>query len=300
MRPWTPSLRSPDRRTAGRCDDLGVPDSSLRSDVTNSLIRAAFGADPGTGPLPESDVPVERWMRAVAWGARGHYSRSRAELDALTRGGFAEPAVVSLAWSTQASLVRQLGWHAVASGFDGRALAVAVTGPGVAEGVLTVQARCDALTGLAADALGCGRLALGRRLLDRCAEHLDAHAPGELWRQHVRRHWVSAELFLAAGDFASARRHAETAAEISEGAGSVRHHVKSDLLRSASMTGDSDSGPAARLAADVLDRCDRYGLIPLKWAAAMLLGGVTSDSRAEAVCKECEALIRARGGRFRI
>ena len=275
-----------------------MPDSSLRSDVTNSLIRAAFGADPSAGPLPESDVPVERWMRAVAWGARGHYSRSRAELDALTRGGVVEPAVVSLAWSTQASLLRQLGWHAVASGFDGRALAVAGTGPD--DGVLTVEARCDALTGLAADALGCGRLALGRRLLDRCSEHLDAHAPGELWRQHVRRHWVRAELFLAAGDFASARRHAETAAEISEAAGSVRHHVKSDLLRSASMTGESDSGPAARLATDVLDRCDRYGLIPLKWAAAMLLSGVTSDSRAEAVSEECEALIRARGGRFRI
>ncbi|BAH54502.1 hypothetical protein [Rhodococcus opacus] len=277
-----------------------MPDSSLRSAATNRLIRAAFGADPGASPLPDSDVPVERWMRAVAWGAQGHYGRSRAELDALTRGGAAEPAVVSLAWSTRASLLRQLGWHAVASGFDGRALALVGTDPGAAFGVLAVQARCDALTGLAADALGCGRLALGRRLLDRCAEHLDAHDLGALWRQHVRRHWVSAELFLAAGDFTAARRHAETAAEISEAAGSVRHHVKSDLLRSASMTGDSDSGPAARLAADVVDRCDRYGLIPLKWAAAMLLGGVTSDSRAETVCKECEAVIRARGGHFRI
>ncbi|MFD6065313.1 hypothetical protein [Rhodococcus wratislaviensis] len=276
-----------------------MPDSTLRSDATNSLIRAAFGADPGACPLPASDVPVERWMRAVAWGARGHYSRSRAELDALTRGGVAEPAVASLAWSTQASLLRQLGWHGVASGFDGRALAVVGTGLGD-DGVLVDEARCDALTGLAADALGCGRLALGRRLLDRCSEYLDERAPDELWRQRVRRHWVSAELLLAGGDFVSARRHAETAAEISEAAGSARHHVKSDLLRSASMTGEPDSGPAARLAADVLDRCDGYGLIPLKWAAAMLLGGVTSDSRAEAVREECEAVIRARGGRFRI
>ncbi|MDV6282839.1 hypothetical protein [Rhodococcus jostii] len=277
-----------------------MPDSSLRSDATNSLIRAAFGADPGACPLPASDVPVERWMRAVAWGARGHYARSRAELDALTRGGVAEPAVVSLAWSTQASLLRQLGWHGVASGFDGRALAAVGTRPGDEDGVLVREARCDALTGLAADALGCGRLALGRRLLGRCSEHLDERAPDELWRQRVRRHWVSAELFLAGGDFASARRHAETAAEISEAAGSARHRVKSDLLRSASMTGEPDSGPAARLAADVLERCDRYGLIPLKWAAAMLLCGVTSDSPAEAVRTECEAVIRARGGRFRI
>ncbi|MFC9832291.1 hypothetical protein ACFVKB_00470 [Rhodococcus sp. NPDC127530] len=277
-----------------------MPDSSLRSDATNSLIRAAFGADPGASPLPASDVPVDRWMRAVAWGAQGHYARSRTELDALTRGGAAEPAVVSLAWSTQASLLRQLGRHAVASGFDGRALAVVGTRPDDEDGVLVHEARCDALTGLAADALGCGRLALSRRLLGRCSEYLGERAPDELWRQRVRRHWVSAELFLACGDFASARRHAETAAEISEAAGSARHHVKSDLLRSASMTGEPDSGPAARLAADVLDRCDRYGLIPLKWAAAMLLGGVTCDSHAEAVREECEAVIRARGGRFRI
>ncbi|MFC0446743.1 hypothetical protein [Rhodococcus jostii] len=275
-----------------------MPDSTPRPEVTTSLNRAAFGADPGASPLPASDVPVERWMRAVAWGARGHYSRSRAELDALTCGGDAEPAVVSLAWSTQASLLRQLGWHRAASGFDGRALAVVGTGPG-GGGDLVREARCDALTGLAADALGCGRLALGRRLLERCAEHLDEGAADRLWRQRVRTHWVSAELFLAGGDFVSARRHAETAAEISEASGSVRHHIKSDLLRSAAMTGDPDSGPAARLAADVLDRCDRHGLIPLKWAAAMLLGGVTSDSHARAVRVECEAVIRARGGRFR-
>ncbi|KXF55131.1 hypothetical protein AXA44_05505 [Rhodococcus sp. SC4] len=277
-----------------------MPDSTLRSEATSSLLRAAFGADPGACPLPASDVPVERWMRAVVWGARGHYARSRAELDALTRGEVADPAVVSLAWSTQASLLRQLGWHGVASGFDGRALTAVGTRPGDEDGVLVREARCDALTGLAADALGCGRLELGRRLLARCSEHLDERAPDELWRQRVRRHWVSAELFLSGGDFASARRHAETAAEISEAAGSARHRVKSDLLRSASMTGEPDSGPATRLAADVLDRCDRYGLIPLKWAAAMLLSGVTSDSRAEAVRKECEAVIRARGGSFRI
>jgi hypothetical protein len=278
-----------------------VPDSSHRSEVTTSLLnRAAFGAEPGVGPLPDADVPVERWMRAVVWGARGHYSRARAELEALTRGDDVEPGVVSLAWSTQASLLRQLGWHRLASGFDGRALAVVGIGSGDYCGVLVREARCDALTGLAADALGCGRLALGRRLLERCAEHLDEELADRLWRQRIRAHWVSAELFLAAGDFASARRHADTAAEISEASGSARHHVKSDLLRSAAMTGEPDSGPAARLAADVLDRCDRHGLIPLKWAAAMLLGGVTSDSRVQAAREECEALIRARGGRFRI
>ena len=83
-------------------------------------------------------------MRAVVWGARGHYARSRAELDALTRGEVADPAVVSLAWSTQASLLRQLGWHGVASGFDGRALTAVGTRPGDEDGVLVREARCDA------------------------------------------------------------------------------------------------------------------------------------------------------------
>lgn len=46
----------------------------------------------------------------------------------------------------------------------------------------------------------------------------------------------------------------------------------------------------------MLDRCDRHGLIPLKWAAAMLLSGVTSDSRAETVRAECEAVIRREVG----
>ncbi len=238
-------------------------------------------------------------MLAVAQGGQGHYSRSRAELAMLTRGGVAD-AVTSLAWSTQASLLRQLGWHSVAAGFDGRALALVGSERDGAEGsVLVREARCDALTGLAADALGCGRLALGWRLLDRCGAYLPGGAADEMWRQRVRSRWVRAELSLADGDFAAARRHADTAAEISDVAGSVRHRIKSDLLRSASMTGESDLGPAARLAADVLTRCDQHGLIPLKWAAAMLLSGVSGDSGAEAVRLECEALIRARGGRFR-
>lgn len=238
-------------------------------------------------------------MHAVAEGGQGHYSRARAELATLTRSSAAD-AVVSLAWSTQASFLRQLGWHSVAAGFDGKALAlVGMEYESGGEDLLVREAQCDALTGLAADALGCGRLALGWRLLDRCGVHLSRGAEGEMWRQRVRCHWVSAELSLAGADFAAAQRHADIAAEISDAAGSVRHRIKSDLLRSASMTGKADSDSAARLATDVLDRCDQYGLIPLKWAAAMLLSGVSGDSGAETVRLECEALIRARGGRFR-
>ncbi|MCQ4120254.1 hypothetical protein [Rhodococcus tibetensis] len=275
---------------------------------TPTLTSAAFGADPGRHPLPPATRPVERWMRAVALGGQGRYSRARAELADITRDRQAGPEVVSLAWSTQASLLRQLGNHRAASGLDGRALALVGAGPAdrAAESVLVRAARCDALTGLAADALGCGRLALGWRLLDRCGEQLAGELSGRgvtgaegLWRQQVRRHWVSAELFLAGADFPSARRHAVAAAEISAVAGSVRHHLKSELLRSASMTGEPDTEPAAQLAAEVLDGCERHGLIPLKWAAAMLLAGLTGDRRAQQVREECEAMVAARGGHFR-
>ncbi|WP_244373273.1 hypothetical protein [Rhodococcus sp. ZPP] len=283
-----------------------MPTTSRHIDITKILTGAAFGADPGRHPLPTSTRPVERWMRAVALGGQGRYSRARTELTDITRDRQAGPAVASLAWSTQASLSRQLGDHRAASGLDGRALALIGGGPAdpAAGSALELAARCDALTGLAADALGCGHLALGWRLLDRCGQHLggegaDTDDTGSLWRQHVRLHWVSAELFLAGADFSSARRHAVAAAEISAHVGSVRHHLKSQLLRSASMTGESDSGPAAHLAAEVLEGCERHGLIPLKWAAAMLLAGVTGDPRAQQAREECEEILAGRGGHFR-
>ncbi|MFZ2173976.1 MAG: hypothetical protein WAW17_08070 [Rhodococcus sp. (in: high G+C Gram-positive bacteria)] len=253
----------------------------VRPEVECELTAAAFGARPGMHPLPVSGFPRERWMRAVALGGQGRYSQARTELTVLTTSAAADAAVVSLAWSTQASLLRQLGRHDVASGFDGRALAVVGAGAGHVGGerdVLLHEARCDALTGLAADALGCGRLALGWQLLERCDRYLgDLDASPLLWRQNVRKNWVSAELALAGADFTTARRHAEAATALAEASGSVRHHVKSELLRCASMTGDRDLTPAVRLARDVLDRCEGHGLVPLKWAAAMLLAGVTAD-----------------------
>ncbi|KEG31865.1 hypothetical protein EN20_06585 [Mycobacterium tuberculosis] len=48
------------------------------------------------------------------------------------------------------SLLRQLGWHTLARGWDGRALALAGADR---------EAGADALIGLAADALGVGRFA---------------------------------------------------------------------------------------------------------------------------------------------
>ncbi|GAA3175074.1 hypothetical protein GCM10020255_065800 [Rhodococcus baikonurensis] len=145
-------------------------------------------------------------------GWAGHYARARAALDVLDRrtSGFSvhsDRVLASLSASTRASFLRQSGRHALASTWDGRALAIV---GGLQD---DPEAACDALTGLAADALGCGRLPLGWRLLAQCRARLGDEAG--LWRQEIRIEWVSAELALAGGDFARAGRHAERAVELS-------------------------------------------------------------------------------------
>lgn len=280
-------------RRAARPTLAPVPETTAAA-----LADIAFGSAPGVRAVPRAGSAHERWLRAVALGGQGRYAGARAELAALRRE---QPGAVlsSLASSTEASLLRQLGWHRLASGHDGRALALVA---GQRSGAATA-ARCDALTGLAADALGCGRLALGFRLLDRTGELVGEGAPGEtdaaLWRQRIRWHWVSAEMSLAAGEADRGRRHAESAVASAAHARSVRHRVKSDLLLAAAVSAGPDPAAAADPARRVLARCAEHGLVPLEWAASMLLGGVASDRGAEAVRRRCESQIVRAGGRFR-
>lgn len=281
-----------------RCDHEGVPDIALPSDAS-ALASAAFGARPGLFPLPLTGDPVASWHRAVALGGQGRYSAARAELTRLRRATGPGGALASLATSTEASLLRQLGRHREASVLDGRAVAALAGAP--ADCPWAVEAHCDALTGLAADALGCGRLRLAARLLDRCAARLDEAGgvhPEAFRRQRVRLHWVTAETALASGDFATARRHSAAAAAGAERSGSVRHLIKSDLLQAASWTGESDPTPARDLCLDVLDRSTAHGLVPLRWAASMLWDGLGGGDAARRVRDESAALIVRRGGRF--
>lgn len=264
------------------------------------LLDAAFGSTPGRNPLPDPADPAdptERWLRAVALGGQGRYAQARATLDDLQRTPGLDPALASLASSTRASLLRQLGGHAVASGYDGTALAV--LGVDGSDERRRHEARCDALTGLAADALGCGRLALGRRLLGRCAAHLaDVGDEDALWRQHVRLDWVTAEIALASGDFATATIHTDNAVARSADHPSVRHRIKSALLSAAAATGRPTLDRAIETAEGVLADSGTHGLLPLRWAAAMLLDGVRPDPAVRVVRDECAAEIARRGGRF--
>ncbi|BBZ37662.1 hypothetical protein [Mycobacterium conspicuum] len=238
--------------------------------IPSTLEAAAFGNEPGAWPLPAARTPHELWLRAVASGGQGRYGNAYADLASLRRAR-AGPRLVSLAHSTQASLLRQLGWHTLARGWDGRALALAGADP---------EARADALIGLAADALGVGRFAAAARLLTRADAALK---PAELaanaaQRLAVRRRWVGAELAMASGDGATAVRRAEEGVELARAmtTASVRHQVKSDVVLAAALCSDGATERARVVAQNALTSTGEFGLIPLRWALACLLIDIAS------------------------
>ncbi|KAA0022737.1 hypothetical protein [Antrihabitans cavernicola] len=259
-----------------------------------TLESAAFGA--GGPDLPQPDNALDSWHRAVALGGRGYYARARAELRRTRLFPDATPTIASLTFSTEGSLLRQLGGHRPAAGYDGAALGC--LDGGKPESVL---ARCDAMTGLAADALGQGRLAVSGRLLERCAAELcdSSLLRTRSWRQRLRFQWVSAELAMASGAPDRALQYAQTGALLAGECPSTRHAIKSDLLVAAARCVSGDLDAAREMGADVLKRCEERGLVPLQWAAAMLLDGIAPGTDAGTVALTCARVIERRGGRFR-
>lgn len=277
------------------------------------LADAAFGAHPGVSAteLPAARDAREAWLRAVVLGGQGRYAAARAELRGSTEHRV-DPVFAALAASTRGSLLRQLGWHAAAARHDGAAAALVLPGlsgedrssarhaPG------RLDAACDALTGLAADALGTGRTDLAADLLARVRTVLGeaAEAPGpDRLRLAIRLRWVSAETALAAGRFAEALPHAEAALALAEQGPSVRHQVKSRLLLAAATAANGSAGRAGELAETVAADCREHGLLPLRWACAMLRSGVAARdidrTAAQREAAECAAAIEHLGGRFR-
>ena len=261
--------------------------------ISTTLAAAAFGTDPGRWPLPAARNADELLLRAVAAGGQGRYSSAQADLAVLLR---CEPGGrrASLAMSTQASFHRQLGWHALARGWDGRALAAAGRDP---------EAGVDALIGLAADALGLGRLSASAALLTRATAVLDdSDAPPA--RLAIRMAWVGAELAMAAGDGAEARRHAQHGVELAEQAlpGLRRHRVKSDVVLAAALCSDGDLDLSRALADSALADTQTYGLIPLRWALACLLDGIGSATHSPAdvaaIRDRSAAFVTRHGGRL--
>jgi hypothetical protein len=249
------------------------------------LANAAFGDDPRHWPLPPASTPHELWLRAVAAGGQGRYGSAMADLAGLLQR---DDPLASLAHSTRASFLRQLGWHDGARRWDGRAMAMAGS---------DLEAGADALIGLAADALGVGRFAASAAALRRAGELLTGSVPPRL---PVRLAWVSAELAMASGDGATAVRHAGRAVELAASFGSARHAVKSAVILAAALCSAGEIEASRRVADAALQDADRLGIIPLCWALACLLADIGSARQSAAdvlrIRNECAATVRRRGG----
>jgi hypothetical protein len=263
----------------------------------HALAAAAFGNRPESWPLPTATTPYELWLRAVASGGQGRYGSAYRDL-AVLRGGAAKGPLVSLAHSTQGSFLRQLGWHALARGWDGRALALAGGDP---------EARADALVGLAADALGVGRLAASATLLARADSALEGAAlPARVAdRLAVRRRWVAAELAMASGDGPTAVRDASEGVELARAMAvpSARHRVKSDVVLAAALCSAGATERAREVADSALNATGQFSLVPLRWALACLLidiGSVTFSARELLEFRDiCAGQVRRAGGTWR-
>jgi hypothetical protein len=279
---------------------INVIETRHTSMIERTLAAAAFGNEPGRWPLPTAITPRQLWLRAVASGGQGRYGSAYGDLAVLRRSCAdrqADRRLVSLAHSTQGSLLRQLGWHTLARGWDGRALALAGTDP---------EARADALIGLAADALGVGRFAAATTLLTRADAALAAQLPAHVAdRLAVRRRWVAAELAMAAGEGAIAVRHAEEAVELAQAmvVASARHRVKSDVVLAAALCSAGVTERARAVAETALEAAGRFGLTPLRWALACLLIDIGSVTVAEQQVRElteirdiCAGQVRRAGG----
>ena len=252
--------------------------------MSSVLANTAFGDDPGRWPLPQASTPHELWLRAVAAGGQGRYGSAMADLDGVCRLQRHRP-LVSLAHSTRASFLRQLGWHDRARRWDGRALALAGSDH---------DAAADALIGLAADALGVGRFAVSATALQRAGGLVTGS------RLPVRLAWVSAELAMARGEGASAVGHAERAVEHAAAFGSARHTLKSDVILAAALCSAGNIEAARRVADAALQHAGGLGMIPLQWALACLLADIGSGDHTAAdvlrMRNECAATVRRRGG----
>ena len=253
-----------------------------------SLVAVAFGEDPGRWPLAAAKNPHQRWLRAVAAGGQGRYACAADELLALRRETRTGP-LLSLAQSTQASFVRQLGGHSIARRWDGRALALAAG---------DAEATVDSLLGLAADALGMRRFTASSALLYRAESILDGCASPA--RLRLRWRWVSAELAMVRGDGGEAVRQAKRGVELAGAMPSRRHRVKTQIVYAAALCSSGAVDAARAVADDALSETGRLSLLPLQWATASLLADIGSHAcdaaDIVAIRDDCAETIRRAGG----
>ena len=182
------------------------------------------------------------------------------------------------------------------------------------------EAAADALIGLAADALGVGRLTAAATLLSR-VDPIVAEAPHRL---AVRRAWVAAELAMAGGDGATAVRNAEVAVELANTTAHVsarrrcgpkrpdeepghqvsfRHRAKSDVVLAAALCSAGAVDRARAVGEAALQLTGQLGLVPLRWAVACLLVDLVDSgsptwpiAELRDIRDECAGQVRRWGG----
>ncbi|MFN8184285.1 MAG: hypothetical protein U0R23_07685 [Candidatus Nanopelagicales bacterium] len=210
-----------------------------------------------------------QWLHGVALGACGRYGEALDVIDGITAG----TPEYSMARSLRASLLRQIGCHDLALVADREAMAGAAT-PGAA---------IEAMTGLAADAVGLQdaltattTLAQARSLLDRVSA--DPHSTATWWRHRVRVAWVECEVALLQSRHDDALTHATLALDAAETATAPRHVAKSLLFVAVS---DIEAGHRQ----DAIPRLRRslmlsssMGFLAVAWPAHAVLAALLKES----------------------
>ena len=209
------------------------------------------------------DNPEKRWLRAVSLGAQGRYLPAWRLMEPLLDAGITSTQTpdrwASLAASTRASHLRQIGCGEAASEWDSIARRCAPVNGGNAD------ALADALVGGAADQLAGGDVPAAVR------GWTDASSVVRLagQRARVRWHWVGTEIALARGFLEQAHEESLSALDVAMGLG-PRHRAKTLLIAAAVSMARSDAGAASVHLRAAQALLSRGGWPTLWWPAALL------------------------------
>ncbi|MFC7753874.1 hypothetical protein [Tsukamurella soli] len=251
--------------------------------------------------LPDGD-----WSRAVALAGTGRFAGARVLAARLAaRTGVWSSAGLCL----RASMLRQTSRHRAASAVDGAALAAALAGSATAlawpADPIARAFAVDALVGLAADALGTGRFALARTLLDRAGtvySRMDAPpgtsppadlGPAPWWttdRAALRRAWVTAETAVYTGDTRGSATAADDLAARDPGPARPRYHAKNALIRAAALAASGRPDEAVAAARCGYEVAADHGLRPLEWAGARLVGALVGGPEGRRLGGEADRI----------
>jgi hypothetical protein len=159
------------------------------------------------------------WLRAYLASARGDFARAQRLARGILRSTSARADLKARSAVTLGSALRQSDRHADARVVERAAL----------RRVAGDELRAHLRIGLAADAVGLGRLA------DVDANLAAVPRTGRDWRVRVRLGWVRCERELLAGRPAAAVRHARAAGALAAKNRAARHEAKSSLFLGAAL-----------------------------------------------------------------